>query len=619
MNFDRRAVAAPTREIANWIAALRYEDLPPRTREVVHIAILDTVGAGVYGYQTPWAQKLLAWARRGGSASDATVWGDAGPSLRAADAALVNGTAAHAFELDDYHNAKLHPGAVVVSAALAVAEQLNSSGTQLVTAIAAGYEVMIRTSLALNPSATRLRGWHLTGVCGPFGAAAACASLMKLDNEQCAWALGLAGTQGAGLWAFNADGTMSKRLHAGKAAHSGVHGGRTRATGLQRSDADLRIQRRRRPESVFRRFGPAPLTQDLGSVYHLDKTSIKPYSCCGSTHSYIDAALALRKKFGSALTAQTPVRVGTSKVVDVQCGFDYAPSSALNAQMSLRYVVAAALLDGQVLPAQFADARMTDPALGAFANKLELVPDPELDKLYPKDFAGWVAASARRQVGARRHPESDGLGPLADRRPRHHGKIPRHQSATARRPDRGRRARYRASHRTRTAGVAAYADVEPHSTRADSFRRDASPRAIPASTMHHVTVDASPSPAAMRVAQSKGDAYPTKPIRHDRAVRAWRRHGHRGARYGAEADRVARPVRFVDNRAGGGGTIGAETAVRSAPDGYTLAMVPAAMRRTRRFQAAYDPVNDVTPIALIGETGFLVSLHPSVRPKTSRN
>src|SRR3954470_21740624 len=137
MNFDRRAVAAPTREVANWVADLRYEDLPPRTREVVRIAILDTVGAGVYGYQTPWADKLLAWARRGGAAGESTVWGDQQPSLRTADAALVNGTAAHAFELDDYHNAKLHPGAVVVSAALAVAEHLNSTGTELVTAIAA--------------------------------------------------------------------------------------------------------------------------------------------------------------------------------------------------------------------------------------------------------------------------------------------------------------------------------------------------------------------------------------------------------------------------------------------------------------------------------------------------
>jgi 2-methylcitrate dehydratase PrpD len=392
MNFDRRAVAAPTREVANWVADLRYEDLPQRTREVVHIAILDTVGAGVYGYQTPWAQKLLAWARRGGGAAEATVWGDAQASLRAADAALVNGTAAHAFELDDYHNAKLHPGAVVVSAAIAVAETLNSSGTQLVTAIAAGYEVMIRTSLALNPSATRLRGWHLTGVCGPFGAAAACASLMKLNTEQCAWALGLAGTQGAGLWAFNADGTMSKRLHAGKAAHSGVLAAELAQLGFTGPTQIYEYS----DGGILKAFSDAadaaPLTQDPGSVYHLDKTSIKPYSCCGSTHSYIDAALALRKKFGGKWDARTPVRVGTSKVVDVQCGFDYAPSSALNAQMSLRYVVAAALLDGQVLPAQFADARMTDSTLATLANKLELVPDPELDKLYPKDFAGWVAA-----------------------------------------------------------------------------------------------------------------------------------------------------------------------------------------------------------------------------------
>ena len=392
MNVDRRAAAAPTREVANWIADLAYGDLPQRTCEVVRIAILDTLGAGVYGYQTPWAQKLLAWARRGGTSTEATVWGDARASLRAADAALVNGTSAHAFELDDYHNAKLHPGAVVVPAALAVAEKLNSSGSELVTAIAAGYEVMIRTSLALNPSATRLRGWHLTGVCGPFGAAAAAASLMKLNTEECAWALGLAGTQGAGLWAFNADGTMSKRLHAGKAAHSGVLAAELAQLGFTGPTQIYEFD----DGGVLKAFSdaadPAPLTQDLGSVYHLDQTAIKPYSCCGSTHAYIDAALALRKTFGGAWNTKVAVRVGTSKVVDVQCGFDYAPSSALNAQMSLRYTVAAALLDGQVLPAQFSEAKMTDPALITLANNLKLVPDPELDKLYPKDFAGWVAA-----------------------------------------------------------------------------------------------------------------------------------------------------------------------------------------------------------------------------------
>ncbi|MGH8641656.1 MAG: MmgE/PrpD family protein, partial [Burkholderiales bacterium] len=220
---DPRPVNAPTRELAGWISRLRYADLPPRTTAVVRLALLDTLGCGVYGHSTPWARTLLQWARAAAPVrGEATVLGEAAASLRAADAALVNGTAVHAFELDDYHNAKLHAGAVVIPAALAMAEKTGAGGETLITAIAAGYEVMIRTSLALNPSATRLRGWHLTGVCGPFGAAAACAVMLRLSDEQTAWALGLAGTQGSGLWAFNADGAMSKRFHAGRAAHSGV-------------------------------------------------------------------------------------------------------------------------------------------------------------------------------------------------------------------------------------------------------------------------------------------------------------------------------------------------------------------------------------------------------------
>jgi 2-methylcitrate dehydratase PrpD len=392
MNLDRRAVSAPTLELANWITGLRHNDLPPRTREVVRIAILDSLGAGVYGHRTPWAQKLLAWARHGAQGGDARVWGEARPTLRAAEAALVNGTAVHAFELDDYCNAKVHPGAVVIPAAMAMAEQLDSSGADLLTAIAAGYEVMLRSSLALNPSAARLRGWHLTGVCGTFGAAAATASLLKLNAEQTAWALGLAGTQSAGLWAFNADGTMSKRLHPGKAAHSGVLAAELAQLGFTGPTQIYETA----DGGVLKAFSDASdaalLTKDLGAVYHLEQMSIKPYSCCGSAHSYIDAALELRRKLGTPWNPNRGVRVGTSKVVDVQCGFPYNPGSALNAQMSLRYTVAAALLDGQVLPAQFSDAKMSDPSLVGLARRLELVPDPELDKLYPKFFAGWVAA-----------------------------------------------------------------------------------------------------------------------------------------------------------------------------------------------------------------------------------
>ncbi len=94
MNQTRKTALGPTRELANWIAGLRYGDLPPRTREVVRILLLDTLGCGIYGYATPWAKMLLQWARAGAPVKgEATVWGEAAPSLRASDAALVNGTA----------------------------------------------------------------------------------------------------------------------------------------------------------------------------------------------------------------------------------------------------------------------------------------------------------------------------------------------------------------------------------------------------------------------------------------------------------------------------------------------------------------------------------------------
>ena len=392
MNSPRQEVSAPTRELASWIARLRYADLPARTKETMRLALLDTLGCGVYGHSTPWARMLLQWARAGAPArGEATVWGEAAPSLRAADAALVNGTATHAFELDDYHNAKLHAGAVVIPAALALAEKLDANGERLLTAIAAGYEVMIRSSLAMNPSATRLRGWHITGVCGPFGAAAACAVLLGLNDEETAWALGLAGTQGSGTWAFNADGTMSKRFHAGRAAYSGVLAAELAALGFTGPTQIYEFHDGGVLKAYSDASDPAPLTSELGTKYRLDTNRIKPYSCCGSTHSYVDAAFELRRRFGTPWNAKRRVRVGLAKVVDVQCGFDYFPTSALNAQMSLRYVVAAALLEGQALPPQFSEAKLSDPAIVALAQRLELEHDPALDKLYPAQFAAWIA------------------------------------------------------------------------------------------------------------------------------------------------------------------------------------------------------------------------------------
>ena len=114
MSLEHRSAGAPTRDLAAWVSALKYDDLPQRTREVARIALLDTLGAGLYGFNTPWTQKLLSWVQRGGQGNEARTWNAGTATLRSADAALVNGVAVHAFELDDYHNAKLHCGAAVI-------------------------------------------------------------------------------------------------------------------------------------------------------------------------------------------------------------------------------------------------------------------------------------------------------------------------------------------------------------------------------------------------------------------------------------------------------------------------------------------------------------------------
>ena len=377
-----------TLQLAAWIATIGADDIPETARRVIRHALLDTLGAALYGRAQPWSAIVAAWARDGGGGGPSSIWGEPAPSLRPSDAALVNGVAAHAFELDDYHQTKLHPGAVVVPAALAVGEPRDAAGAELLVAIAVGYEVMIRTSAALGPGAAKSRGWHLTGVAGTFGAAAAAAVVIGLDTMQTAWALGLAGTQSSGLFAFNADGAMSKRFHAGDAARAGVVA------------AELALAGFTGPTEIFqaadggflRAFSDAgdeaPLLDRLGAVWHLETTSFKPYAACGSAHSYIDAALQLRARFGPP--GDRRVRLGVCKLVEVQCGFDYRPGTVLNAQMSVRFCVASALLYGQVLPAEFTPERLGAADVVRLAQAIEQSHDPALDPLYPEHFVAWV-------------------------------------------------------------------------------------------------------------------------------------------------------------------------------------------------------------------------------------
>ena len=394
MPRDRSETPALTAELAGWLAGLHSGALPASTRHAARLALLDTMGAALHGRQEFWAETALAWARQGyGPSAEgqglATVWGEAQPSLRPADAAFANGVAAHAFELDDFI-AKLHPGAAVIPAALALAECLGSGGEAIETAVVAGYEVMVRASRALDPNAARLRGWHLTGVCGPLGAAAAGAVLFGLDEERTAWALGLGATQGSGLFAFNADGAMSKRLHPGRAAHAGVMAAELAAMGFTGPASVLETDDGGFLDAFSDAAQPERLLDGLGGEWAVEQVYFKPYSCCGSLHAYVDAARELRDRLGRMPRSDETVRAGLPRVVDVQCGFDYEPGTALNGQMSARFTIAAALADGNALTAQYADERLKNPELVELARRIELVPDAELDLLYPADYPGWV-------------------------------------------------------------------------------------------------------------------------------------------------------------------------------------------------------------------------------------
>ena len=382
--------APVTRTVANWLAGLKHQDVPPNLRHALRLLVTDTFGATLAGLDQPWTKSVAAWADRGalpvGTKGLATAWGEPSPRLRPSDAALVNGTAAHAFEMDDFHNAKLHPGAVVIPAAMAMAEARGVDGARLETAIAAGYEVMIRTSLALDPSEGRLRGWHLTAICGTFGAAAAAAVIMGLDAERTAWALGLAGTQSGGLFAFNADGTMSKRLHPGRAAQAGIMAAELAELGLSGPTQIYEAEDGGFLWAYSSKSKTGPLIEALGQKWHGVDTTFKPYSCCGSLHSYIDCAVALRPQWKPGQR----VRAGVAEVVNVQCGYPYAHGTELNAQMSIRYCIAIALLDGAALPPQFTPERIADPAVTRLAQAIEVSHDPAQDKLYPGRYAAWV-------------------------------------------------------------------------------------------------------------------------------------------------------------------------------------------------------------------------------------
>jgi 2-methylcitrate dehydratase PrpD len=343
------------------------------------------------------AQRVAA---RFGESDEATVFG--APRASAAAAAFANGVASHILELDDVHKgATLHGAAPIIPAALAVAEREHANGACFLLAVAIGYEAALRIGEAVNPS--HYRFWHPTGTAGTFGAAAAAASLLGLDASQTLDALGSAGTQAAGLWEFNADGAMSKHLHPGKAAMDGVLSADLAQLGFTGASRILEGDR-----GFFRamseQYDSSRITDGLGSHWKISENCFKLHSCCGHTHTAIDAALELR--------SAEPIR--SIEIETYGPGFEIVkeanPRTPYQAKFSIAYCVAAALFDGRVGLDQFSADRFGPDgvrrgAIAALLGRTRVTVAGDLTAKYP---AAWPARIAiTLENGEVRRAEAD--------------------------------------------------------------------------------------------------------------------------------------------------------------------------------------------------------------------
>jgi 2-methylcitrate dehydratase PrpD len=355
-----------TAELARRAAGLRYDDLPERVRQLARQCVLDWLAVALTGAREPLSVILLAEAAEQGGRPAATL---VGHRLRAPtqQAALVNGAASHALDYDDVNlTMGGHPTAAILPALLALGEVRGASGAEVIAAFVAGYETLCRVGALVAPGHYG-RGFHSTATVGSFGAAAACAHLLGLDAEATATALGIAGTQAAGLKSMF--GTMCKPLHAGKAAQNGLVAATLAARGFtSRGDVLECAQGFALTQSPDFRLDAA-LAEPRGG-WHLCDNLFKYHAACYLTHAPIECAHEIRRRHGVEPDAvrEVVLRVdsGASKVCHIP-----APTTGLEAKFSLRLTTAMALagLDTASLDT-YSDANARDARLAALRDKV---------------------------------------------------------------------------------------------------------------------------------------------------------------------------------------------------------------------------------------------------------
>ena len=362
--------------------------------------VLDWLGCAARGARTAQGLAFERWLQLQARGPCATLAGvgvgvGVGAGADAAAAAAYHGALGGALEMDDVHRSSvLHPGPVVLPAALAAATA-DTSGPELLGAVMAGYEVMIRVGRALGPTHYRL--WHTTATAGCFGAAAAAAAVMRLDDTQTAHALALAGTRAGGLWQVRHESSLGKAWHTAGAARDGLAAAQLAACGLTGPLAVLEG-----PSGWFAATAPdaciSAITEPRDEPWMFD-VSFKPWPACRHAHPAMDA---LREVLGQTLTDALRSRMDDIERIDV---FTYddalrfcdrvAPLDEAQARFSIQHALAAMLRYGEPQLAHYSGHALADPALAQLRTRIHLKADAALQARYPAHYGAAVRITWR--------------------------------------------------------------------------------------------------------------------------------------------------------------------------------------------------------------------------------
>ena len=362
--------------LAQFVVDFPTQDIPSDVMHLAKRCLMNYSGVALFATLDPAIDILLDLLRAEGCSLAATVIGS-GFRTSAQNAALANGFLGHLEDYDDTHTTVIHPSAPILPVALALSEQRTVSGKDLLGAFAVGVEVACRIGLVIVAHfRDGAAHWHITNTCGVLGAAAAAGRLLKLTQEQMVYAFAIAGTQACGV--REVFGSMCKPFHAGKAAQNGVVAALLAQRGFTGTDGIFEGARGL-VGVMAKGHDINEATKDLGARWELRQNGLKPYACGQANHGFIDAALALRKQPG--VTPQTIKHIqGSVEQFAPALVRRRHPRSGLESKFCYYHSVAAALTDGQALPAQFTDERASDPAIESLRNRIDFDEDPSLPR-----------------------------------------------------------------------------------------------------------------------------------------------------------------------------------------------------------------------------------------------